>query len=322
MSEIIQTLEQDLCLEERFRVRRSPEVKRAFYAYVSAFLNERGWQGRTDGDFKKTGNLIFGDERKAKVILGAHFDTPKTGYTAPNFFITNNRGYAADWVIGAGILTTVFGGATVAYKAAKHFGKKGAPWAAGWLGLMAAYTWASFTVDNKFNFNDNTSGCIALLTIADAIAKEHPELRDDIAIVFFDKEESGLIGSKKFNQTLQGSLSQEELSKKLLLNFDCVGGRDPVFRLYSRPGKGIEIAKQIRRHSDREDFVIHETNHFPSDSSSFKSFPAISFISVKKHKWPGFEKLGDTHSNKDNYLNVDMIQEYADLAVRFLGNYL
>ncbi|MDR1735209.1 MAG: M28 family peptidase [Oscillospiraceae bacterium] len=325
MSEIIETLDHDFNTDSCFRIRRSKEVKQDFYGYVSAFLTERGWQGRTDGDFDcgfgKISNIIFGDERKAKIILGAHYDTPKTGYTAPNFYITNNRGYAVDWVIGGGILGVVFGGATAAYKLTKKASGSNALSAAAagtWLALMAAYTAVSFTWDNPTNFNDNTSGCIALLAIADRIAKEAPELRDDICIVFFDKEENGVLGSKKFAKALAGALSPADLQEKLMLNFDCIGGRDPFFRLYSRPGKGVEIAEQIRALSGRQDFAIHATNHFPSDSNSFKAFPAISFISVSKRLFPGFEKLKDTHSKRDNFFNVPMVTEYVDLAVRFL----
>ncbi|MDR2753423.1 MAG: M28 family peptidase [Oscillospiraceae bacterium] len=319
---MLEQLKQDLCGNTQFRVRRSPDVKREFFGYVGAFLNERGWQGRPDGDFKQVTNLIFGDERKAKVLITAHYDTPKTGYTAPNFYVTNDRGYAADWVIGAGILTAVFGGATAAYKTAKHFKQNGWPYAAGWLGLMAAYTAASFTIDNKFNFNDNTSGCIALLGIADWVAKNRPELRDQIAIVFFDQEESGLRGSKKFNKALLSSLAPEVLSQKLLLNFDCVGGRDSLFRLYTNTPEGLAIARKVRAHSDRADFLTYQTNHFPSDSSSFKAFPALSFISVKNSPLPGLEKLSDTHSKRDNFLDTAMVREYIDLTAAFLGEYL
>ncbi|MDR3314056.1 MAG: M28 family peptidase [Oscillospiraceae bacterium] len=315
---MLEQLKQDLCTSEQFRARRSPGVKKEFYAYISAFLNERGWQGRADGDFKQITNLIFGDERTAKVILTAHYDTSKTGYTAPNFYVTSQIGYAADWVIGVGILGVVFGGAAAWWK------KKGPLAAAGWIAAMAAYTAASFTVNNKFNFNDNTSGCIALLGIADAIARQRPDLRGQIAIVFTDQEENGVRGAKKLNKQLLGSLSPEDLSKKLLLNFDCVGGRDPLFRLYTR-SQGLDIARQVRALSPREDFLIHETNHFPSDSHPFKAFPALSFISVKAAKFPpklGLEKLGDTHTKRDNVLDTGMVQEYVDLAVRFLGEYL
>jgi hypothetical protein len=324
----ITKLNQDLNQAERFRIRRSPEVKQAFFDYVSAFLNPRGWQGRIEGTFgKRPANLIFGDEKTAKVILTAHYDTSLTGYTAPNFFVTNAPGIVLDAAIMLGIFGGVVpgGAAAVGYLVGKKKGAAaGVATAAGWLGLMAAYTAMSFWKDNKFNFNDNTSGCVALLAIADRIAKEAPELRDHIALVFFDKEESGLKGSKLLAKQLADALAPAQLRQKLVLNFDCVGGRDTLPRLYTHSEQGLEIARRIRKLSPRGDFKVYKSPMFPSDSSSFKKIiPAISFISVHDFLGiPGLEQLRDTHSKRDNFFNEAQVGEYVDLGVRALKEIL
>ncbi|MDR1408701.1 MAG: M28 family peptidase [Oscillospiraceae bacterium] len=315
ISSVISDWNQKLNGDTKFRIRRSPAVKEQFFLAVNKFLAHRGYAGRADGDFKGITNLIFGDEKTAGIIFTAHYDTSKTGYTAPNFYVTNTPGFWGDGVIVIGILLLVILG-TVGF-GFWH-------WWAGlaWFALMALYTAVSFMFDNKFNFNDNTSGNIALLEIADRVSRELPHLKDKLAFVFTDREESGLKGGKKLNRQLTAALSPEQLAQKLVLNIDCIGGRDTIFRLYTHSDAGLEIAQKIRELSVREDFKIYKTKTFPSDSSPFKkSIPSISLISVKKAKFPvkDLEKLSNTHSKRDNFFDEAMVQEWTDLVVAYLG---
>ncbi|MDR0883466.1 MAG: M28 family peptidase [Oscillospiraceae bacterium] len=315
ISSVISDWNQKLNGETQFRVRRSPAVKEQFFLAVNKFLAQRGYTGRADGDFKDTTNLIFGDEKTAEILFTAHYDTSKTGYTAPNFYVTNKPGFWADGVIVIGILLVVLSG-TIGF-GLWH-------WWAGlaWFALMVLYTAVSFTFDNKFNFNDNTSGDIALLEIADRVSRELPQLKDKLAFVFTDREEDGLKGGKKLNAQLSDALTPEELAKKLVLNIDCVGGRDTIFRLYTHSDAGLEIAQEIRALSDREDFKIYKTHTFPSDSSPFKkTIPAISLISVSKGKFPvkDLERLTGIHSKHDTLFDEAMVQEWTDLVVAYLA---
>ena len=71
---------------------------------------------------------------------------------------------------------------------------------------------------NKRNANDNTSGVILLLEILSQLTEEQ---RAQTAIVFFDNEEIGLLGSAQFKKRYW-----KEMETKLLINFDCVSDGD------------------------------------------------------------------------------------------------
>ena len=49
--------------------------------------------------------------------------------------------------------------------------------------------------------DDDASGCVALLTIAERLLREPPD--HDVILAFFDAEESGMVGSKAFVKLMQ-----------------------------------------------------------------------------------------------------------------------
>ncbi len=68
--------------------------------------------------------------------------------------------------------------------------------------------------------DDDASGCVALLTIAERLMREPPA--HDVILAFFDAEEAGLMGSKAFVKTPPLSLSQIVLN----LNLDMIARQD------------------------------------------------------------------------------------------------
>lgn len=68
--------------------------------------------------------------------------------------------------------------------------------------------------------DDDASGCVALLTIAERLMQERPE--HDVILAFFDAEEAGMMGSKAFVKTPPVPLSQIVLN----LNLDMVARQD------------------------------------------------------------------------------------------------
>ncbi|MDR1940274.1 MAG: M28 family peptidase [Clostridiales bacterium] len=313
-NENIKKLNRDLCEDERFRVRRKPEVKREFFNYIKEYMSERGISGRADGGFEKTTNLIFGDEKKAEVLLTAHYDTSKSGLTMPPVFVTNRAGIIGDIAVMSCIIAFVIAGTTLSGVFL------GWPYAALFFATCGVYTAFSFIFDNKFNFNDNTSGCIALLDVADRLSKSNPELFEKICFVFFDDEENGTLGSKKLKKRLIAESGRAEYSKKILLNFDCVGGRDKDICIYTHNQDGLSVANEIKAVAPKDAVIsVYKTPLLPTDSMPFSDIRAVTFISTSKSAIKALTKLSDTHSKNDNFLDEAMIDFYATIATEYLN---
>ncbi|MDR2634498.1 MAG: M28 family peptidase [Clostridiales bacterium] len=313
---MIDKLNEDLCVNEHYRVRAHGPQKEAFYGYVKGYLYERGYDGRADGGFQdKKGavNLVFGNETDADIFLTAHYDTPKNSATLPSFFVTNTAGIFADVIMGLLYIFIAFGVTALIgifagwYYAAAYF--------------VLGLTWAAsnFARDNKFNFNDNTSGCIALMEIADKIANECPEIKDKLCFVFFDKEETGAQGSKKLKKRLSASLSPEIYRSKIFLNFDCVGGRDKDLNIYVYTDDGIKLAEEIKKYAPgQKEITVFKTSLLPTDANNFKDARAMTFISTSKRLFYPLSKLKDAHTKNDRYLDGNMIGYYTQTVVSYI----
>jgi hypothetical protein len=313
----IEKLNRDLCGDASFRMRRKPADKRRFFDYVNEYMSERKVEGRTDGEFEKTANLIFGDEKKAEVLLTAHYDTSKSGLTMPPIFVTNKAGIIGDAVVLSGIMIFVVAGVVLLGLFA------GWGYAAAFFAACGVYTALSFMFDNKFNFNDNTSGCIALLDIADRLSRNNPEIFEKICFVFFDGEEKGTLGSKKLKKQLAAALPKDEYLNKILLNFDCVGGRDEDICIYVHNERGLSVAKEIKAAAPKDrEISLFKTPLLPTDSMPFSDIASATFISTSKSVLKPLTKLSDTHSKRDDFLDENMIDFYAAAATEYLVNRL
>jgi Zn-dependent M28 family amino/carboxypeptidase len=81
--------------------------------------------------------------------------------------------------------------------------------------------------------NDNGSGSAAILTIAEQLAKRHVRLHNTVRFAFWGAEESGLIGSTFYVD----SLTEEQFNNIALnLNFDMVGSLNFVRFVYDGDG--------------------------------------------------------------------------------------
>ena len=68
--------------------------------------------------------------------------------------------------------------------------------------------------------DDDASGCVALLTIAERLLREPPE--HDVILAFFDAEESGMVGSKAFVNAPPVPLDRIAMN----INLDMVARQD------------------------------------------------------------------------------------------------
>jgi hypothetical protein len=120
---------------------------------------------------------------------------------------------------------------------------------------------------NRHTANDNTSGTLTLLEIAQTLPEE---LRGKVCLVFFDNEEKGCVGSKAFRK-----LHKAETDNTPIFNFDCVADGEhilfisspkveptwePLLRQAFRDGDGLTVgfasSKKAKYSSDQKRFPV------------------------------------------------------------------
>lgn len=155
-------------------------------------------------------------------------------------------------------------------------------------------------VRNGETFNgadDDASGCVALLTIAERLVKQPPE--HDVILAFFDAEESGMVGSKAFAAAPPVPLERIGLN----INLDMVARQDagalwvagvshtaalkPIAEAAAK-----SAAFSIRFGHDTKDLKPGDDWTNSSDHASFhaKGIPFF-YLGVEDH--PDYHKPGD-----------------------------
>ncbi|HOP11717.1 MAG TPA: M28 family peptidase [Oscillospiraceae bacterium] len=284
----------------------------------------------------KNRNVIVGDLGKAKVIFTAHYDTPPK-MAVPNFILPRSIGLSVLYQLILGVLMLagfyVFllaGGymgavisALVSKTADTSFITNFANILTGDTVNEAAVTFTTIGgfigilllgylilgMPNRNNYNDNTSGVVALLEIA---AKLPPELRREAAFVFFDREEWGTLGSLGFKKRYA-----KLLANKPVVNFDCVGdGETLAFLLKKDVGEDIEKKLKAADKGQREMiFFPSKTTFYPSDHANFRC--GIGVAAFRKSRIFGYY-LSRIHTKRDRFLNEKNVEALSDTMVRFL----
>lgn len=151
--------------------------------------------------------------------------------------------------------------------------------------------------------DDDASGCVALLTIAERLMKERPQ--HDVILAFFDAEESGMVGSKAFAAAPPVPLERIALN----INLDMVARQDGgalwVSGTAHTPGlkpladaaaKTSTVA--IRFGHDTRDLKPGDDWTNSSDHAAFhaKGIPFL-YLGVEDH--PDYHKPGDDADKVD-----------------------
>jgi Zn-dependent M28 family amino/carboxypeptidase len=168
--------------------------------------------------------------------------------------------------------------------------------------------------------DDDASGCIALLTLAERFLKDAPD--HDVILAFFDAEEGGLQGSKAFVATPPFELGAIAMN----LNFDMIARQDgnalwvsgsshyPVLRpLAEAVAKSAAIP--IKFGHDTKDLKPGDDWTNSSDHGSFhaKGIPFL-YLGVEDH--PDYHKPGDDADKVDPAFFRGTVEFAAALARR------
>ena len=261
---------------------------------------------------KNNRNLVLGDVSSAKVLLTAHYDTC-VKMPFPNFITPTNfwvyLGYQILIVIPFVVLMFLVRGVVLAITQAEHLSLL-----AGYFAMLGALYYLMIGGPaNPWTANDNTSGVVTLVELYHAMPQS---VKDQVAFVFFDNEESGLLGSGAFAKKHK----KEELKQKLVLNFDCVSDGDHFLFVMNKPAmKQYADAFRNAFPETAEKAVYVESAakaFYPSDQSNFPVNAAVA--ALNKHKRWGLY-MDKIHTPEDRYFDTRNIEFLRDGTIRLLG---
>lgn len=280
---------------EHYQIRKSKTQKTAFINLIlQHFPNARV----ECGGLLKSRNIVIGDIQKAKFVCGAHYDTCAQ-LPFPNFITPKNIFIYLIYAILICIpIFVLSGGAALLINQLIH--SRGIALIAFYIVLFALIIWMTVGPANKHTVNDNTSGVITLCEILSSMTDEQ---KSQIAVVFFDNEEIGLVGSSLFKK-----MHKKEMETKLLINFDCVSDGDHIMIIQSKLAQNTygsiikEAFPQIK-----EKHILYENSSntlYPSDQSNFNTHLGIAAFNKKKIIGYYLDKI---HTDKDTVLDEENI---------------
>ena len=291
---------------ENYQVRKTAKQKSAFIQLMQQHFPDLRVE---EGGFPKCRNLIVGDVDNAQMILTAHYDTcAKLPF--PNFIMPKNPLVSILYsvllvipLVAAIYLVNIL------------------------LSLITADFWVHYLVSliayialfllmiagpaNKHTANDNTSGVIVLCELLQLLT---PELRSKVAFVFFDHEETGLIGSSHF-RSKHKNLAKE----RLLLNFDCVSDGDYLLvsaTNAARTNYGT-LLKDAFLPAEGKSVLFTKAEHtyYPSDQVGYKTSVAIA--ALKRKRFLGYY-MDRIHTSQDTVFDKENIKFICDSVLRLI----
>ena len=291
---------------DNYQVRKTKKQKMNFITLLKSYFPELQIQ---QGGFPKNRNLILGDVNQASVVLTAHYDTCAM-LPFPNLIMPKN------------ILLSILYSILIAI-----------PFLA--LGLLLDYAILSLTGNmlisyivsiifyffilymafagpaNRHTANDNTSGVITLCEIYQAMS---PAQRAKAAIVFFDNEELGLVGSAFFR-----SKYKKAMKNKLLINFDCVSDGDHIMIAVSKRARPqyLDLFQKSYTSTEVKNTMIEKAEKlmYPSDQANFKCTAAVAALNKKKLIGYYMNKI---HTARDKVFDVKNIEYLKTATVQFV----
>lgn len=284
---------------DKYQVRKTKAQKTAFIELLRLYYPDLQIE---ESHFPLTRNLVIGDTNTASVVVSAHYDTcaklPFPNFLAPkNIFITLLYcltiaiPFLVLMVLIQEILFLIWGYQPFHFSIAYAI-------------VLTLLIWISmFGKPNEHTANDNTSGVIALCELLERLT---PKQRKETAIVFFDNEEYGLLGSGSFRK-----LHKNRLKDCLLINLDCISDGDHILLALSKSARHQygTLIKSSFEDSDHKRFYFEKSSSvlYPSDHIYFPMHIGIS--ALKKKRWIGLymDKIHTKHDTNFDEKNIECI---------------
>ena len=291
---------------ESYQTRKTKKQKAAFISLLQKHFPDLKVQ---EGGFPKSKNLIIGDVESAKVLLTAHYDTCAR-LLFPNFItpkkpvlvILYSLLMILPLFIAVFVLNLLLSLITDNY------------WAHYLLSLISYFGILFLMLAgpaNTHTANDNTSGVILLCEL---LTQMSPEDRAKTAFVFFDNEESGLLGSSCFRKHYK-----KQLQNKLIINFDCISDGDYILVAANKSAYkdyGTTLVEFFCNKGNKQ--MLHEKLeriYYPSDQAGFKN--AIAVASLKHNRFLGYY-MDKIHTKADTVFDEENIRLLSTCTQEFI----
>ena len=151
-------------------------------------------------------------------------------------------------------------------------------------------------------------------TLIELYALLTPEERAECALVFFDHEENGLLGSSFF-----ASRHRKLMRDKLLLNFDCVSDGDELMLVQSGRARrlyGAALAEAFPETPGKRILLERSSLAFyPSDQANFRC--GVAAAALKRKPLVGLY-LDRIHTPKDTVMQEENLHILAEGSRRLL----
>ena len=293
---------------EHYQVRKTQKQKSAFIDLMRRHFPQLQLQA---GGFPRCRNIIIGDIETAKVVLTAHYDTC-TQLPFPNFITPKNPLLSilystllvVPMFISVFILNQLLNLVSLDY------------WLHYWVSLSAYFGLLLLLIAgpaNRHTANDNTSGVITLCELLTVLPESE---RRHAAFVFFDHEETGLIGSSLFR-----SKYKKQMRNKLLINFDCVSDGDHILVTASRAARKdhADLLKKAFLPTQTKSilFTMSEKTYYPSDQLGFKKSVAVAALKHKRYLGYYMDRI---HTPRDTVMDKENIKLLCESIHRLLKN--
>ena len=308
----------DIILQE-YEIRKSNKEKQRFIDYIKLRLGKAGYDAESDITIEEKGkgifksrNIVVGNPSKAKILIGAHYDTCAM-LPFPNFMSPTNP---VLFILMQMVLVIVLLAMDLAVGIiAMFFTQNGEiAYVASLVFLWVLIVHMLIGYRNSHTANDNTSGTIVLTQFLETLPKED---RDKVCVVYFDNEEKGLLGSSFFYKK-----HKKEVKDKLFINMDCVGdGKEVLFLLKKNARKDadcncmLEVLKECENEHDVELLIRNmKPMMFPSDQIHFSK--GIGVCAVKKS--PIGRYVARIHTPFDTICREENINYIVDSMKKFV----
>ncbi len=291
---------------ESHPTRFTGKEKRALRNTLRGEFVRLGYDDSEITEIKASGtNLLVGDPR-AEYMFTAHYDTPgKTGWMLHSSWLWGQTGANVFLVVILcllGFVVPIAGSSILSDATGLDLF---------WLGegailLMLLIMVAFMVIKNGNNRNDNTSGVLSLLALAEKVASDE-DMRKKCCFVFFDNEEWGLLGSGGFaNHCKKNGI---DLSGTKVINFDCVGNGDVLTFASTQKTAIIDAIAKAFEENGQKPVKKRSAMIFLSDHANFKNSVMVSYT---KHSVMGLLYLPLIHTSKDIPCDIDQINRLTD----------
>ena len=290
---------------DKYQVRKTSSQKTAFIAFMKEKFPRLHVE---EGGFPRCRNLVVGDPARAKMVFCAHYDTCAV-MPFPNLITPKNILFYLIYSILVCLPFLALGAAATGLMSYVTDSYAILYWTFLIVYFAAFFGMMLLGPSNKHTVNDNTSGVI---TLCELLEKLPESVQEQICFVFFDHEESGLIGSKQFFKTHKATMKNIPV-----INFDCVSDGDHILLVQSKPfmkqyGDALKTA-----FADEDGLQIHfaksSTTLYPSDQGNF---PVSVGVAAMKRGWMGLY-LDRIHTPRDTVMKKENIRYLVESAARF-----